>query len=139
METARDFAQLQLHFVDRLQWRYELIRPIVLLQDRTPKQRAEETQTHLETVRELTRRFQKHGMLGLVPADIEMVPKGKATRVPQAVIDGSRTWGLRIMCRGFSQAVCAVSISRSTAPTIGFQPITSRACSASVHTSAIQS
>ena len=30
--TARlDFAQLELHFVDQMQWRYELIRPLVLL------------------------------------------------------------------------------------------------------------
>jgi hypothetical protein len=28
-----DFAQLQLQFVDRIQWRYEVIRPMVLLSD----------------------------------------------------------------------------------------------------------
>jgi hypothetical protein len=87
VDTARDFGQLQLRFVDRLQWRYELIRPLVLFADRTPKQRAEETQTHVETVRDLTRRFQKQGMLGLLPEDVLLVPKGKATRVPPAVVE----------------------------------------------------
>jgi hypothetical protein len=38
-----DFAQLHLQFVDRTQWRYEVIRPVVLLADRTPQQRARET------------------------------------------------------------------------------------------------
>jgi hypothetical protein len=87
VDAARDFAQLQLHFVDRLQWRYELIRPLVLFADRTPKQRAEETQTHVETVRDLTRRFQKQGLLGLLPDDVILVPKGKATRVPPAAVE----------------------------------------------------
>lgn len=27
VEPLRDFAQLQLHFVDHMQWRYEVIRP----------------------------------------------------------------------------------------------------------------
>ena len=87
VDTAEDFAQLQLHFVDRLQWRYEVIRPLLLFADRTPKQRAEETQTHIETVRDLLRRFHRQGLLGLVPDDVAIVPKGKTTRVPQAVVD----------------------------------------------------
>jgi hypothetical protein len=37
VDTAEDFAQLQLHFVDRLQWRYEVIRPLILFADRTPQ------------------------------------------------------------------------------------------------------
>jgi len=32
-EPLRDFAQLQLHFVDHIQWRYEVIRPFVLFAD----------------------------------------------------------------------------------------------------------
>jgi hypothetical protein len=31
---ADDFAQLQLQFVDHTQWRYEVIRPVVLFADR---------------------------------------------------------------------------------------------------------
>jgi len=55
MDALPDFAQLQLHFVDHVQRRYEVIRPLVLLGDRTAAQRAEETQMHPETVRDLTR------------------------------------------------------------------------------------
>ena len=32
-----DFAQLQLQFADETQWRYEVIRPMVLFADRTPR------------------------------------------------------------------------------------------------------
>ena len=60
-----DFAQLQLQFVDQTQWRYEVIRPIVLFTDRTPRQRAHETDTHPATVRTLARRFRQQGMLAL--------------------------------------------------------------------------
>jgi hypothetical protein len=56
-----DFAQLSLQFVDHTQWRYEVIRPLVLLADRTPRQRAHETDTHPATVRTLTRRFRQQG------------------------------------------------------------------------------
>jgi hypothetical protein len=31
MDPTAEFAQLQLDFVDQVQWRYELIRPLVLL------------------------------------------------------------------------------------------------------------
>ena len=54
MEAIHDFDQLQLHFVDHVQWRYELIRPVVLIGSRTAAQRAEETHTHPDTVRKLT-------------------------------------------------------------------------------------
>src|SRR5215470_2689103 len=48
VDIAPDFTQLQLRFVDQLQWRYELIHPLVLFKDRpTPppaiQQRAHET------------------------------------------------------------------------------------------------
>ena len=92
MDVAPDFTQLQLRFVDQIQWRYELIRPLVLFENRpTPqpaiKQRAQETATHPETVRKLTRRFEQQGLRGLVPDDVEMVPKDKAIRVPAAVVE----------------------------------------------------
>jgi hypothetical protein len=41
--------------VDQTQWRDEVIRPLVLLADRTPQQRAHETHTHPDTVRTLHR------------------------------------------------------------------------------------
>lgn len=92
VDVAPDFTQLQLRFVDQIQWRYELIRPLVLFENRpTPqpaiKQRAQETATHPETVRKLTRRFEQQGLLGLVPDDVEMIPKDKAIRVPAAVVE----------------------------------------------------
>jgi hypothetical protein len=67
MEPMSDYAQLQLRFVDSVQRRYEVIRPIILMGDRTVAERAEETQLHPETVRDLTRRFRQQGMLGLLP------------------------------------------------------------------------
>ena len=48
MEPMQDFAQLQLQFVDQIQWRYELIRPLVLFADGTPAQRAADTHTHCD-------------------------------------------------------------------------------------------
>jgi transposase InsO family protein/transposase len=82
---ADDFAQLQLQFVDHTQWRYEVIRPVVLFADRTPQQRAQETQTHPATVRKLTRQFQQQGMLGLLPHNVEVVVRARTTRVPDAI------------------------------------------------------
>jgi Winged helix-turn helix/Integrase core domain len=85
VEPTAAFAQLQLGFVDQIQWRYEVIRPLVLFADRTAMQRAQETATHPDTVRTLRRRFQRQGMLGLMPATLEVTPRGRATRVPDAV------------------------------------------------------
>jgi transposase InsO family protein len=87
MEAASDFAQLELRFVDQIQWRYELIRPLVLFEDRPARQRAHETHTHPETVRKLRRRFQHQGMLGLLLDDVEVVPKEKPPRVSEAVVE----------------------------------------------------
>jgi hypothetical protein len=82
---TNDFAQLQLQFIDQTQWRYEVIRPLILFADRTPRQRAHETATHPATVRALSRRFQQQGMLGLLPASIEVSIRTRAPRVPEAV------------------------------------------------------
>ena len=82
-----DFAHLELRFVDQLQGRYELIRPLVLFEGGTAAQRAQETQTHPQTVRKLTRRFQQQGMLGLFPDHLEVLPAGRASRVPDAVVE----------------------------------------------------
>jgi hypothetical protein len=79
MEPLRDVAQLPLQFMDQIQWRYEVIRPLVLLDEGTPTQRAEETHTHPDTVRTWARRFRQQGMLGLVPGSVEVVPRGRPT------------------------------------------------------------
>jgi transposase len=83
----RDFAQLQLHFVDQMQWRYEVIRPLVLFADRSASARAQETDTHPETVGKLKRRFEQQGMLGLLPDTIEVVTPGWRRRVPETVVE----------------------------------------------------
>jgi len=87
MAPMSDYAQLQLHFVDSVQRRYEVIRPIVLIGDRTAAQRAEETQLHPETVRDLTRRFRQQGMLGLLPAQTEIVTPSRGKPVPATVVE----------------------------------------------------
>jgi transposase InsO family protein len=87
MEAASDFAQLELRFVDQIQWRYELIRPLVLFENRPATHRAQETQTHPETVRKLRRRFQQQGMLGLLRDGVEVVPQAPSPRVSEAVIE----------------------------------------------------
>jgi hypothetical protein len=62
-----------------------VIRPIVLLADRTPRQRADETDTHPSTVRTLTRRFRQQGMVGLLPEDVEVTVRARVPRVPVVV------------------------------------------------------
>jgi transposase len=85
VEPTAAFAQLQLGFVDQIQWRYEVIRPLVLFADRTATQRAQETATHPDTVRTLQRRFHQQGMLGLIPAHLKVTARGRAAQVPDAV------------------------------------------------------
>ena len=85
MEPTAAFAQLQLGFIDQMQWRYEVIRPLVLFADRTVTQRTQETATHPDTVRTLQRRFHPQGMLGLIPAHFKVTARGRVVRVPDAV------------------------------------------------------
>ena len=85
LESTAEFAQLQLGFVDQTQWRYEVIRPLVLFADRTAQQLAQETHTHPDTVRTLQRRFRREGMLGLLPVDVEVSRRRRASPIPEAV------------------------------------------------------
>ena len=84
-----DNPQLPLH--DVLQQRYELIRPLVLLQEGTARQRAQETDAHPETVGALKRRFEAQGMLGLLPATLQVLPVSRRRRVPDEVVEGAPT------------------------------------------------
>jgi len=70
-----------------MQQRYELIRPLLLLQERTAHQRAQETDTHPETVGALKRRFEAQGMLGLLPETLQVLPVGRRRRVPDEVVE----------------------------------------------------
>jgi transposase InsO family protein len=85
VDAARDFIQLQPHFVDAIQQRYELIRPLVLLDEGTPAERAQATDTHPETVRNLLHQFQTQGMPGLALPESDVVPLDQPHRVPEAV------------------------------------------------------
>jgi hypothetical protein len=84
------FNRLQRRFRDPIQRRYEIIRPLILLQDRTATQRAEETHTHPETIGGLKRRFEQQGMLGLLPGHLHIGPAGRRGRVPEAVVQELR-------------------------------------------------
>ena len=86
MDAMPAFDQLQLRFVDHIQWRYEVIRPLVLFDDRTATQRAVETHTHPETVRKLTRRVRHQGTLGLFPDHTEFRSPRRGQQVPDTVV-----------------------------------------------------
>lgn len=62
-----DVAQLTLGCVDPIQWRDDVLRPVVLVWDTTPQPRAHATHTHPSTFRRLVRQFQARGMLGRLP------------------------------------------------------------------------
>jgi hypothetical protein len=62
-----------------------LLRPLVLFADQTVQQRAQETHTHPDAVRILRRRFRQQEMLGLLPANVEMVIRTRAGGIPDAV------------------------------------------------------
>jgi hypothetical protein len=85
VEPGRDFTQLQLQITGQMQWRYELIRPLVLFEEGTPAKRAQETQTHPDTVRTFVRRFTKQSLLGLVTNDVEVVKKKRPPPVSEEV------------------------------------------------------
>src|SRR5262249_57233199 len=76
----------QLLFLDPTQYRYELIRPLLLCPERTATQRAQETGTHPETIGRLKRRFAQQGMLGLVPDTLDVHPAHRHLRVPDTVL-----------------------------------------------------
>ena len=86
MDAMPAFDQLQLRFVDHIQWRYEVIRPLVLFEDQTATQRAAETHTHPETVRKLARRFRHQGTLGLFPEHTEVTPSRSGPPIPAVVV-----------------------------------------------------
>lgn len=87
MEAIPDLAQLQRPFVDHVQWRYELMRPVVLIGSRTAAPRAAETQTHPDTVRKLTRRLRPQGRLGFFPEHPERLRPSRGKQGPEAVVE----------------------------------------------------
>ena len=85
MAPRADDTHLPLHFVDSVQRRYAVIRPIILLGDRPVAQRAEATHLHPATGRDLTRRFRHQGLLGLFPEHTERVTPRRGKTVPEKV------------------------------------------------------
>jgi hypothetical protein len=85
VDAASDFVHLQPRLVNLIQRRYELIRPLVLLNEGTPAERAQATNTHPDTVRTFLHRFQTQGMLGLGLHDVDVVPHAQPHRVSEAV------------------------------------------------------
>lgn len=79
-----------LPFDDPTQHRYEIIRPVVVIGNRTATERAKETGTHPETVGHLKRRFEQQGMLGLIPGAVEVIPARRRRRVPDEVVEELR-------------------------------------------------
>jgi transposase InsO family protein len=77
----------RLPFNDPPQQRYELIRPVVVIGNRTATERAQETGTHPETVGRFKRRFEKQGMLGLLPDTVDVIAARRRRRVPDAVVE----------------------------------------------------
>ena len=80
----------RLPFDDPTQQRYEVIRPVIVTGDRTVSERAQETGTHPDTVSRLKRRFEKQGMLGLIPDTVEVVPARRRRRVSDEVVEELR-------------------------------------------------
>ena len=87
MAPLADVAPLARPFVDQGQGRYAVMRPLVLFDDRTAARRAVETDTHPETVRKLTRRFRRQGILGLFPDQTAMIMPSRGQQVPSEVVE----------------------------------------------------
>jgi hypothetical protein len=109
LEAASACAQLELRVVDQIPWRDELIRPLILCEDRPATHRAQETHAPPETVRKLRRRFQQQGMLGLRPDGIEGVPQTPTSSVSAAVIEAMHRLNTRYAgfhARELARLVC---------------------------------
>jgi transposase/transposase InsO family protein len=101
-----DTDEPQLPFDDPTQERYEIIRPVAVIGNRTATERAQETGMHPETIGRLKRRFEEQGMLGLLPDTLEVLPSSRKGRVQEKVVtelaylkslyDG---FGYRELCR----------------------------------------
>jgi hypothetical protein len=85
VDAARDFIQLPPRFIDTIQRRYELIRPLVLFDEGTPTERALATNPYPETVRTLLHQFQTQAMPGLALPESDVLPPEQPHRVPEAV------------------------------------------------------
>jgi hypothetical protein len=89
VEPPCDFAQRQRRVVDQIQWRDELIRPLVLFEGGTATQPAQDPPTHPQPVRQRTRHLAPQGRLGLLPNHLDGMPPRRVRQVPEAVVEES--------------------------------------------------
>ena len=81
-----DADDSQLPFLDPTQYRYELIRPLLLCPERTATQRAQETGTIQKPWAASSVALRSRGMLGLVPDTLDVHPAQRQLRVPDTVV-----------------------------------------------------
>ena len=120
MRRSPDADDSQLPFLDPTQYRYELIRPLLLCPERTAPQRAPDTGTHPATVGRLQRRFAPQGMLGLVPETLAVPPAPRHLRVPDTVVpELQRLQGLSagFGARELARSIFHTPMHRLTGPT----------------------
>ena len=67
-------------FTDHVQWRYEVIRPLVLFEDRTVSQRARNPTSILTRCGGSPDAFSSRGMLGLFPDTVDVVRPSRGDR-----------------------------------------------------------
>ena len=73
MSLTNDYGQLKEKFIDDVQDRYESIRPLVLFEDVSIRERAKQTGSSKNTIKKRVRQFKQHGMRGLF--DSRELPK----------------------------------------------------------------
>ena len=58
------FELLEVKFIDEVQRKYEIIRPVILFEDKTVLERSQQTKVHHKAIQKYIRRFEKSGMKG---------------------------------------------------------------------------
>jgi transposase InsO family protein/transposase len=86
MSLADDYDQLKEKFIDDVQDRYESIRPLILFEDVSIKERAKQTGSSKNTIKKRVKQFKQHGMRGLFDSR-ELPKKIRNWNIPQDVID----------------------------------------------------
>ncbi len=81
-----NYSQLKEKFIDYVQDRYESIRPVVLFEDISIKERAKQTGSSKNTIKRRVRVFKQHGMRGLFDSQ-DLPERVKKWEIPQDVID----------------------------------------------------
>jgi transposase InsO family protein len=86
MSLPDDYHELKHKFTDDVQDRYESIRPILLFEDISIRERAKQTGSSKNTIKTRVRKFKQSGMRGLFDSR-ELPKKIRDWNIPQNVID----------------------------------------------------